>query len=65
MENEPNITFEYEGEEYTVSGEAYYKNIIRLPNGKILKVGSWLELYPPQPYEIEDITNKICEATKV
>ncbi len=62
---DPEITFEYDGKNYIVSGDAYEKNLIRLPDGRILKVGAWLESYPPQPYEIEDVTEKFAIAKEV
>lgn len=51
--NEPKIHFSYEGQGYSVSMEAYEKNIpIVLPDGRALDVGEWLESYPPQANKI-------------
>ncbi len=66
IENDPEkITFEYDGKTYVVKGDAYNKNLIRLPDGRILKVGSWLESCPPHPYEIEDVTDKFSIAKEI
>jgi len=48
------IQFSYDGVAYTVSYDAYKESgLIRLPDGRVLWVGSWLESYPPQPSKIE------------
>ena len=59
------IKFEFEGKTYKVGMEAYDKNLIILPDGRILKVTGWLESYPPQVYEIKEITHSYCTAKEI
>lgn len=68
--NNPDIHFEYDGAEYSVSGDAYDKDcLIKLPNGKLLSVGMWLESFPPQPADIEEVEDledkEIIDAIKI
>lgn len=56
---DPDIIFGYEGKVYSVGYEAYDKNRIVLPDGRVLEAGGWLESLPPQPtglYEVPMLT---------
>lgn len=44
-----NIEFEFEGTKYVVGSQAYERDRIVLPDGRVLKVVTWLESNPPQP----------------
>lgn len=54
---DPDITFVYQGKTYTVSGQAYTRSQITLPDGRVLNVLAWGETYPPQPLEIEELNH--------
>jgi hypothetical protein len=53
------MTFTYDGIEYRVDVGAnkIYQNdrFIRLPDGRYLKVGYWLESYPPIPQNLSEV----------
>ncbi len=42
------IQFAWNGKRYRVSGEAYNREYIVLPNGVVLQPTGWLESSPPQ-----------------
>src|SRR3989344_7967306 len=48
-EDEWLIQFEFEGEKYTLPMDATYAIHIVLPDGRVLRVGRWLESLPPIP----------------
>lgn len=49
------IIFGYEDKVYSVGYEAYEKNLIVLPDGRVLEVGCWLESSPPQPAGLHEV----------
>lgn len=49
------IIFGYEDKVYSVGYEAYEKNLIVLPDGRVLEVGCWLESSPPQPADLKEV----------
>lgn len=58
------ISFRFEGKEYTVGMEACDKDtLIRLPDGRILEVEGWYECYPPKPVLLKVID--CIDATEV
>lgn len=48
--------FEYRGRKYRFDAQACYDglSLVRLPDGKVLRVIGWLESSPPQPAGVED-----------
>jgi hypothetical protein len=62
---DPEISFEYDGKNYIVPGDAFHKNLIKLPDGRILKVLMWIESNPPQVGEVEDVTDKFAIAREI
>lgn len=61
------ITFEYLGSRYTVSSKAYDLDRIVLPDGRMLEAESWLELNPPQPQDLHEVSHtfKSLEPEKI
>jgi len=43
------IQFLFEGKKYAVGMEGYERNLIRLPDDRVLTAEGWLESYPPIP----------------
>lgn len=58
------INFNYEGKSYEVDMRAYNTNLVQLPEGEILEIGSWLERYPPIPQHILKTENNINNEEK-
>ena len=50
-----NISFEFDGKKYEVGMEAYGRDMIALPDGKILAVLGWAESMPPQPVDLDTV----------
>ena len=65
----PLIHFSYDGKKYTVAMTAYYVDLIRLPDGRLLQVYGWEEKIPPCPMHIQELDKMITlrgvEATEV
>lgn len=51
----PEITFNFEGEDYIIPNTSNHSNYLQLPDGRTFKVDYWLESYPPQPGNLEQI----------
>jgi len=57
------IHFEYEGQTYVVSENAYNLNRIVLPDCRVIDVGYWLESKPPKPRDMS--VSACCPHDKV
>ena len=56
------INFDFEGKRYQVGMDAHDNNLpIKLPDGRVIKVTSWLERRPPAPEGFEIL--ECAEAT--
>ncbi len=51
----PDIHFLFEGKSYACGYEAYGRQYIVLPDGRVLAHGGWLEMYPPAPMDLRVI----------
>lgn len=51
----PEITFNFEGEDYIIPSTSNNSNYLQLPDGRTFKVDYWLESNPPQPGNMEQI----------
>jgi hypothetical protein len=47
------ITFMFEGVTYQVSPDAYDTDLIKLPDGRLLRVEGWIEKAPPSPIKLQ------------
>jgi hypothetical protein len=52
------ITFEYEGNRYTVGDKAYNLSRIVLPDKRVFQVG-WLESIPPKPRNFVQVSHDL------
>lgn len=58
------ITFTWRGVTYTVSQDFYVNgSVIRLPDGTLLYVSSWLNTDPPTPTGIDEV--RVLQASEV
>ena len=63
MKDEAMITFDFEGRHYKVDMSVYEKELIKLPDGRILLVSGWLETMPPKPRGLSIL--QLAEAKEV
>lgn len=52
MKDGVTIKFGFEGKQYEIAADAYEVDKIQLPDGRVLKVGCWLETSPPKPADL-------------
>ncbi len=54
---DPEITFEFEGQMYTVEAKAFELGRIILPDpdGRLLEANKWIESYPAQPEGLHNV----------